>query len=141
MAERITVSEKENLIIFIKRIVNEIFFGSLILYLIMFFLEEVKPNFVGNFLNMNYFLVLAITSGILAVLTKSDDLNKLDHLKKKLKNFDYIFAFILGIIGGTVTYYKITDGEAWLVAMMSLIVFVLIFLITLMFLDEHQNYE
>jgi len=131
--------KKEKLVVFIKKIINEIFSFSLILYLILFLLEEIKPNFVLNYLNLNSFLILVVVSGILTVLTKSDDINKLDKTEKKTKKIDYIFAFILGAIGGIVTYYKIKEIENWLSLVISLVIFILIFLIALLFLDKDEG--
>ncbi len=135
------LAEKEDLIIFIKKIINEIFSLSLVFYLILFLLEEIKSNFVSNYLNINIFLILTIISGILAVLTKSDEVYKINEKNKKREVFDYIIASVLGLIGGIVTYYKITDIEHWLSLLISLMIFILIFLIALLFLDKDEDYE
>lgn len=134
--KEVSLSEKEKLVIFIKKIINEFFSFSLILYLTLFFLEEIKPNFVGNYLSMNYFLILAIISGILVVLTKSDEINKSDRAGRKIKKIDYILAFILGIITIFVIHYKITDVNNWLSLIISFMSGLLIFLMAIIFFNK-----
>lgn len=66
------LKNKDNLVYFIKNIINEVFSLSLILYLLLFILEELKEGVVSFYININYVLILVTIFGVLAVLFKTD---------------------------------------------------------------------
>jgi hypothetical protein len=64
--------EKKKIIFLAKSILGELFSLGLILYLILFILEELKEGAVSYYLNINYILVFVIICGILMILFKAD---------------------------------------------------------------------
>src|SRR3989339_1829093 len=109
MSDQYSTATRDNIIWLIKKIIHELFSLSLILYLILFIVEEINPNFVSNFMNLRYWLILVVASGLLTVVTKSDQKvsQKTDHENNYWCWLNYVIALILGIISGVVIYYKL----------------------------------
>jgi hypothetical protein len=162
MSKEFLKSEKiTNLIWFFKNISSEIFVLSLISYLALFLLEEIKTGFVSNFINMNYILVLVIVTGTITALSKP---SKISHSERrprlvgaeveesprhpepepvegegspqKLTWKDYLLIFTLGIIAFVVVFSKIREIGLWLSLAISILSAILIVLISILFLRE-----
>jgi len=71
------LKNKDNLVYFSKNIINELFSLSLILYLLLFILEEFKNGVISFYLNINYVLIFVVISGMMVVLFKADKNNNI----------------------------------------------------------------
>jgi hypothetical protein len=57
----------------IKRLIEEIFYISLITFLVFFVLELLKEGLISNYFDLNLFLIWTIIFGILTIILKKYD--------------------------------------------------------------------
>ncbi|MDD3887284.1 MAG: hypothetical protein PHN19_00725 [Patescibacteria group bacterium] len=132
-------SLKENNLLY--SVCQQIFGIFLIGYLFFFLLDQIFDNFVSNFINLNYILVVVIISGILLILFqgKNNDENISD---KESKNYSWkysIVSFFLGLVAAIIIFIKIFDLGILLSLFISLISGVLIALLSFLLLDFDES--
>jgi len=135
------LSPKENIIWLVKKIINEVFSLSLLLYLALFVIEEFKSGAVKNFLSLDYFLILVIVSGSLTIVTRSSNfLDTKDEVpRKSLDRLSYLIALVLGVVCGVFMYLKLEEISTWLAATISVLGGILTFLIAILFLNKNSR--
>ena len=114
-------------------LVNYTFQILLVTYLVLLLVEQVWPGVVSVYLNLNYFLIFVILSGILDVFS--------EHEKKAEQEAnwkDYSFVFVLGILGFVIIKYK-TFELGWLSWLISVIAGILIILLSVLVLEENNE--
>lgn len=133
MAERL--KRKKEIIQFALETNQDFFTVMLITYLLLLLLEELKEGFVSYYLNLNIILGIVIASGIITVLGSED---KLEKKPEGLTAKDYIWIFVLGVIGAALIFYKTKDlGN--LSYIISIISGTLIILLSILLLSEENS--
>ena len=111
-------------------LISSIFQSFLAAYLVLLLVEQVWNGSVSVYLNLNYLLIVIIIFGILDVFSEHKK------VKEKPANWkDYLFIYILGIIGFIILKVKTID-LGWLSWVISIIAGILIILISLLVLEE-----
>ncbi len=116
-------------------LVSHLFQNLLIVYLILLLLEQVVSGFVSQYLNLNYLLIIVIVVGVLDVFSEHPI-----QVQQKPKTKDYIFIFILGVLGFAIIKFK-TSALGWLSWLISIIAGILIILLSILVLEEDENEE
>lgn len=132
MSSRLTIFKDYN-----AHLINHLFQYILILYLILLLLEQIFTGFVTQYLNLNYLLIVVIVVGIFDVFSEHPTNT---HNNKKPTQFDYIFIFVLGILGFAIIKFKTLELGmlSWLI---SIIAGVLIILLSILILQEDDQEE
>lgn len=89
-----------------REIINLLFQILLALFLVFLLIRHLYPDMIKSILDMNYFLLTVVISGIITVLFGPE---KTRHIKKKPGYFQYIAASITGLVGMYVVWLKISD--------------------------------
>ena len=113
-------------------IINTLFQSFLVAYLVLLLIEQIWSGSVSFYLNLNYLLVVVIITGILDVFSTHPE-QKSEKVSKK----DYIFVYILGILGFIIIKFK-TGDLGWLSWVISIIAGVLIILLSILVLEEDE---
>ena len=114
-------------------IINHLFQGFLIAYLLLLLTEQIWSGSVSFYLNLNYLLIIVIISGILDVFSKQKK-----PLNEKITKKDYIYISLLGIAGFIIIKFK-TMELGWLSWLISIIAGILIILLSLLVLEEDDE--
>ena len=114
-------------------LVSHLFQNLLIVYLILLLLEQVVSGFISQYLNLNYLLIIVIVVGVLDVFSEHPI-----QVQQKPKTKDYIFIFILGVLGFAIIKFK-TSALGWLSWLISIIAGILIILLSILILEEDEN--
>lgn len=112
-------------------LINHTFQILLVTYLVLLLIEQVWPGVVSIYLNLNYFLVFVIITGILDVFSEHEK-----KTEKKAGWKDYGFVFVLGVLGFWIIKYK-TFELGWLSWVISIIAGILIVLLSVLVLEEN----
>lgn len=114
-------------------IINYIFQALLISYLVLLLIEQIWPSSVSLYFNLNYLLIAVILSGILDVFSEHQE-----RKNKKPKWWDYVFIFVLGILGFIIIKLKTVELEnlSWLI---SIIAGILIILLSILILEDDKG--
>ncbi len=113
--------------------INHLFQVLLVTYLVLLLVEELWSGTVSNYLNLNYMLVIVIVLGILDVFSEQQRVENKEATKK-----DYIFILLLAIAGFFIIKVK-TAQLGWLSWLISIIAGILIFLLSILVLEEKDN--
>ena len=114
-------------------LVNYTFQILLVTYLVLLLVEQVWPGVVSVYLNLNYFLVFVILSGIFDVFSEHEK-----KVEQEANWKDYSFVFVLGILGFVIIKYK-TFELGWLSWLISVIAGILIILLSVLVLEENNE--
>ena len=111
-------------------LVSYLFQTLLITYLLLLLIEQIWVGFVSTYLNLNYLLIITIAAGILDVFSEKQITSS------KPKKFDYIFIYILGVLGFIIIKIKTADLSylSWIISIIAGILIIL--LSTLVIQDE-----
>lgn len=127
--------EKNGKIAYLLELNHNLFLTLLVVYLFLLLAEMIQKGSVSVYMVINYLLIIVIASGIISVLTRSEDVKpeKVDLTKK-----DYVYIGAMGIAGASIIWYKIKSiGE--LAYLISTIAGVLIILLLLLLFEEDEN--
>jgi hypothetical protein len=115
--------------------INTIFQYVLVAYLILLLIEEVWPNSISVYLNLNYLLFITIVFGVLSAFSSPRPEEKKPVTKK-----DYFFVIVLAVVGFVLIKYKTGElgGLSWVISIISGF---LIFLVSLLILEEDEDNE
>lgn len=119
-------------------VVNHAFQTLLVTYLILLLTEQIWTGVVSLYINLNYLLIAVIIAGILDVFSEHHP--NITGNKKKTQKKDYVFIFILGILGFAIIKYK-TSSLNWLSWVISIIAGILIILLSILVLEEENEVE
>lgn len=98
---------KNNTVTNIIKLNHELFSTLLVSYLILLLIENIWEASVSAHLNLNYLLLTTILSGVIAVLTISDDMAESESVETTTK--EYIFILLAGLAGAVIIWYKTQD--------------------------------
>lgn len=108
---------------------TDLFSGSLILYLVLFLIENIFPGVISREFSLNYLLIPVLGFGVLSSVFPETEKEKIIEVYKKS---DIFLSFVLSIIGAGLIYYKvnlafnlrliIASISGLLILMMSLLV-------------------
>ncbi len=114
-------------------LINHAFQILLVTYLILLLIEQVWPGVVSVYLNLNYFLIFVIFSGILDVFSEHEH-----KVERSAGAKDYLFVVVLGVLGFVIIKYK-TIELGWLSWLISVIAGILIILLSVLVLEENDE--
>lgn len=116
-------------------IANHLFQILLVTYLIILLIEQLIPGYVSTYLNLNYFLVLVIIAGIVDIFSEHSIITKPATRK------DFIFVYVLGILGFAIIKFKTADLGflSWVISLMAGVLIVL--LSTLILKEDSEEIE
>jgi FlaA1/EpsC-like NDP-sugar epimerase len=114
---------------------HETFSILLVTFLLLLLAETIWAGSVSAYMNINYFLIVVIISGVMSILTRKEEekVEKVDLTKK-----DYFYIGALGAAGSLIILYKIKDigNPAYLI---SFIAGALIILLSLLIFKEDEK--
>lgn len=119
----------------LSELINSLFQGFLVAYLILLLVEQVWSGTVSFYMNLNYLLIVVIVLGILDVFSSHASVKKTEVTWK-----DKAYIWLLGIAGFVIIKFK-TAELGWLSWMISLIAGILIVLLSKLVLEEDENEE
>lgn len=133
-------TSKQNSYINILNIILQQVFGIFLIgYLFFFLINQVFDNFVSNFINLNYILVVVIVSGILLILFKGQK-EIIVPKNQESHSWKYsILSFFLGLIAGIIIFIQIITLGILLSVIISIISGVLIALLSFSLLDFDES--
>ena len=114
-------------------LVNHLFQTLLVTYLVLLLIEQIWTGAVSVYLSLNYLLIVVIVVGVLDVFSEHPF-----KTKEKVGKWDYVFVFVLGILGFVIIKYK-TVELGWLSWIISVIAGVLIVLLSFLVLEEDDE--
>ena len=117
-----------------RKILADLFSGSLVLYLILFLLENIFTGIVSTVINLNYLLIPVLAFGIFSSLFPQPEVSdklRTDNLRSEVLRSDILTSVFLSLLGGGLIYYKI-DLEFPLRHIIALVSAVLILLMSLL---------
>jgi hypothetical protein len=120
-----------------RRTLADLFTASLVLYLILFLLENVFPGFVSKEFSLNYLLIPVMFFGVASSAFPLPERESI--VEEKVKKSDIWMSVVLSIVGGGLIYYKI-ELEATLRIAISLLSGLLILIMSLLVIFP-ENYE
>ena len=93
---------------------TDLFSGSLILYLVLFLIENIFPGVISREFSLNYLLIPVLIFGVLSSVfpeTEKENPPSLGNYGEALgeatKKSDVVLSFVLSIIGAGLIYYKV----------------------------------
>lgn len=114
-------------------IINHAFQTILVVYLLLLLIEQIWTGTVSTYLTLNYVLIVVIVLGVLDVFAEHKE-----KIQEPPKRRDYIFIYILGILGFVIIKYK-TIELGWLSWLISIIAGILIILLSTLVLEEDED--
>ena len=115
----------------VKETINYIFQFLLVIFLLLLLINEFNKI---TFVNLNYMLIAVIVFGVLSVLFPE---KKVHEVKKATKK-DYIFIYLLGILGVILIFIK-TKQLGWLSYVISIVGGILIILLSHLVIDDDEK--
>jgi hypothetical protein len=116
--------------------VNMTFQVLLVLFLLALLIRELSPTMI-TWIDMNYFLILVVIFGAVAVLTNNEnDVQKTEPVT--ITKGDYILIGIAGVAGAVIVWYKIQDigNISYVIAFLSGL---LIVVLSILIIGEDEN--
>ncbi len=90
----------------LKYIFSYVFQALLFLFLITLLLQQFYPEKIKAYLDINWFMIIVIIFGAVSILFPPQPTLKRE---KPATWKDFIFIFILGILGGIIIFFKIKN--------------------------------
>lgn len=123
----------------LKKGINYIFQGLLVLYLVLLLMETIREGVVSTWLNLNYLLGLVIFFGVIAVLfPPPEEKPWRKRIREIVTRKDYVMIGVFGVVGGMIVWYK-TKEIGWLSYLISVISGILIILLSILILEEDEE--
>jgi uncharacterized membrane protein len=117
------------------RLINHTFQSLLVTYLLLLLVEQVWTGFVSNYFNLNYLLIIVIIAGILSVFSEKE------HEHEKATTWkDYAYITVLSLAGLVIIKFKTVD-LGWLSWVISIIAGILIYLLSILILEDEEEKE
>lgn len=129
-----TKEKLENSKFLFREITKQIFEISLISYLFFYLLDQFFKQLVSSYINLNIFLIIIFSSGIILNLFKI----KTEEKKPANKVRDYLFIFILGLAATIFIYLKL-EATFWIKIFSAIIGGTIIVLLTKILLSNEND--
>lgn len=117
-------------------ITEEFFQFSLLTYLILLLLEALQEGFVSFFFDLNSLLCVVLLSGLVMVLTSTEQ-TKTSITFHKIRVSDIVLLFFLASISGIFIFYK-TFMFGLLGIVITVVIVFIIILLSLLLLKEQK---
>ena len=120
--------------------IQQLFIILLVTYLVLLLIETIFPESVSRYLNLNYWLIAVIITGVVTVLSRQES-GKLKEKDEKTINTGSIITFVcIGLIGAALIWYK-TREIGWLSYLISLVGGTLIVLLSILIWQKDGEEE
>jgi hypothetical protein len=96
---------------------RQLFITLLVTYLLLLLIEAIFPMSVSRYLNLNYWLIAVIVTGIVTILTRHEIAQPEE--TKPIAGGNIIMLICIGIIGGALIWYK-TKEIGWISYLVSI---------------------
>ena len=133
-----TESEKKSKFHELGELLRDPFASLLTLYLIFILIDTIWDGELSKSINLNYFLVFVIATGILSFIRK--DYAKKETIIEPITKSDYFFIGALSVIGSLIVWYKL-QKIGILSYIISILAGILIFLLSVLVLEEEEEEE
>ena len=100
--------------------VQQLFVTLLVTYLLLLLIETIFPDSVSRYLNLNYWLIAVIVTGIITVLTRQEITKPQEKEEKHPDTGNIIVLICIGVIGAALIWYK-TREIGWLSYLISIV--------------------
>lgn len=97
--------------------IRQLFITLLVTYLLLLLIEAIFPMSVSRYLNLNYWLIAVIVTGIVTILTRQEIARPEE--TKPIAGGNIIMLICIGIIGGALIWYK-TKEIGWISYLVSI---------------------
>ena len=120
--------------------IQQLFIILLVTYLVLLLIETIFPESVSRYLNLNYWLIAVIATGVVTVLSRQES-GTLKEKDEKTINTGSIITFVcIGLIGAALIWYK-TREIGWLSYLISLVGGTLIVLLSILIWQKDGEEE
>ena len=120
--------------------IQQLFIILLVTYLVLLLIETIFPGSVSRYLNLNYWLIAVIATGVVTVLSRQES-GTLKEKDEKTINTGSIITFVcIGLIGAALIWYK-TREIGWLSYLISLVGGTLIVLLSILIWQKDGEEE
>ena len=120
--------------------IQQLFIILLVTYLVLLLIETIFPESVSRYLNLNYWLIAVIITGVVTVLSRQES-GTLKEKDEKTINTGSIITFVcIGLIGAALIWYK-TREIGWLSYLISLVGGTLIVLLSILIWQKDGEEE
>lgn len=133
-------SKGEQLLQWVAFLARETFKVSVVTFLLLYVLEDIKPSFVENFLSMYYFLWATILSGVVAVILQNNNFFTAEESPLQSKRRFHILNLICACVGAGLLYARIQD-QGVMAIIIAMISGAVIYLITYYLYSYEQGEE
>jgi magnesium-transporting ATPase (P-type) len=117
--------------------IQQLFIILLVTYLVLLLIETIFAGSVSRYLNLNYWLIVVITTGVITILSRQES----EKPKEKSINKGNIITLVcIGLIGAALIWYK-TREIGWLSYLISLAGGILIVLLSLLIWQKDEEEE
>jgi len=117
--------------------IQQLFITLLVTYLILLLIETIFSGSVSRYLNLNYWLIAVIVTGVITVLSRQES-EKCE--EKSLDTANIISMVCIGLIGAALIWYK-TREIGWLSYLISLAGGILIVLLSILIWQKDGEEE
>lgn len=118
--------------------IQQLFATLLITYLLLLLIETIFPASVSRYLNLNYWLIAVIVTGVITVLSRQKSEKREE--KTLIKKGNIIIFVCTGLIGATLIWYKTRD-TGWLSYLISLTGGIVIVLLSMLVWQDDGEEE
>lgn len=113
---------------FLVEFLRHLFLPALVTFLLLLLIDAVFPESVSRYINLNYWLIAVIVTGIIAVLTGTE--TGTERNESRSIRGDIVTIICFGVVGAAVVWYQTRD-LGWLSYVISPVAGILIVLLTL----------
>jgi len=117
--------------------IQQLFITLLVTYLILLLIETISPGSVSRYLNLNYWLIAVIVSGVITIITRQESEKPIE---KTISTGNIITLVCIGLIGAALIWYK-TREIGWLSYLISLAGGILIVLLSILIWQKDGEEE
>jgi len=117
--------------------IQQLFITLLVTYLILLLIETIFPGSVSRYLNLNYWLIAVIITGVITVLSRQESEKPEE---KSINTGNIITLVCIGLIGAALIWYK-TREIGWLSYLISLVGGILIVLLSILIWQKDGEEE
>jgi FlaA1/EpsC-like NDP-sugar epimerase len=118
--------------------IQQLFTTLLITYLLLLLIETIFPASVSRYLNLNYWLIAVIVTGVITVLSRQKSEKREE--KTPVKKGNITIFVCAGLIGAALIWYKTRD-TGWLSYLISLAGGIIIVLLSVLVWQDDGEEE
>ena len=116
---------------------NEVFRVLLLVYLLLYLLEQYAPGFVLYSVNLTWMLVAVVITGIISSLFPEEKPMEMKDTTLRLR--DYVFIILLAAAGGVLVYIKVKSVGVFSIPLSILSGLIIVLLSFLLMTDNEEN--